>query len=218
MSLPRSAGALRAVLTPILVGASLACAADGSSQSTPPLALYHEGITFADFLEGAESRRDTWHDNYAAATVPADLLARARALPGAWRMLVVAEDWCGDSANTIPYLARLVDEVDGLDMRIVDSEVGRSVMEAHPTPDGRAATPTVVLLDAAGDEAGCFVERPATLQEWFLAQEDALDEDDLYKQKYAWYDEDAGHTTIADVVEMVEAAASGSSVCRIGSG
>ena len=47
---------------------------------------------------------------------------------------MVAVDSCSDSVNTIPYLARLVEMVDGFDMRVVNSRVGRKVMEDHPTP------------------------------------------------------------------------------------
>ena len=177
------------------------------------VSLYEEGLPFARFLEQAESRRRTWRENYEQGAPSADAIARARALPGGLRLLVVAEDWCGDSANTIPYLARLAEEAPGLDLRVIDSSVGRSMMEARPTPDGRAATPTVVVLDESGREVGCWVERPAVLQEWFLENEDVLAEDDLYDQKYAWYAEDGGAHTVGDVLTVLEAAAAGRVVC-----
>lgn len=195
--------------------ALLACSGNTSSPAAQSTAstLYESGVTFTEFLDAADRREDTWHGNFSAAEVPESLLERARAVGGSWRLLVVAEDWCGDSANTIPYVAHLSDLLDNVDLRVVDSEVGRAVMEAHPTPDGRAATPTVVLMDDQGSEVGCFVERPVELQAWFLEQEDRLDEDELYAQKYQWYDDDGGATTIREVVEMIEGAASGSTVC-----
>lgn len=204
---------LAAVFLVACTGSTASSAAQASAAS-----LYDSGVTFAEFLDAADRREETWHGNFAAAEVPASLLERARAAGGSWRLLVVAEDWCGDSANTIPYVAHLADLLENVDLRIVDSEVGRAVMEAHPTPDGRAATPTVVLMDPSGSEVGCFVERPAELQTWFLEQEDQLEEDDLYDQKYQWYDDDAGAATIMEVVQMIEAAASGSYACSAGAG
>ncbi len=207
---------MRRLRVPAALCAALALAGCGSAagdvaiaEETEADALYATGLTFSEFLEAAEERRDTWHDNYAAASVAPEVLARARAAGEGWRMLVVAEDWCGDSANTIPYVARLVEQVDGLDMRIVNSDVGRAIMEAHPTPDGRPATPTVVLLDPDGHDAGCFVERPPELQTWFLEQEELLDEDTLYDRKYAWYDGDAGASTVEEVVQVLESAGNG---------
>jgi hypothetical protein len=193
--------------------ASAACS--GAPAQHDPEVLWSRGVPFAEFLAATEARRDTWHDNHAR-ELPPELLERARAVPGSWRLLVVAVDRCGDSAHTIPYLGRLVAEVDDLDMRIVDPEVGREVMEAHRTPDGRAATPTVLLLDAEGREVGCWVERPAELQSWWIDNPDALDDEARLARKYEWYERDAGATTAREIVEGLEAAAAGTTVCRTG--
>ncbi len=178
--------------------------------------VYEGGISFREFLANADRRRDAWHDNYRDGQVPDALATRAGAVGGRWNLLVVAEDWCGDSVNTIPYLARLAEAVDGLDMRVIDSQVGKSIMEDHRTPDGRPATPTVLLLDSEFREVGCFVERPIRLQTWFLENEAKLNRSELYEQKYAWYDRDRGAQTVEQVVEMIEGAAAGSPVCRVG--
>ena len=175
--------------------------------------LYSSGKTYIEFRDAAEARVEAWNNHYAEAMVPDALRRRMAAIPGRWRLLVVAEDWCGDSANTIPYVAKLVDVAGNLDMRIINSDVGRAIMEAHRTPDGRPSTPTVILLSESYEEAGCFVERPRTLQNWFLENEDKLEEKDLFDQKYAWYDDDQGRHTLAEIVEMVEAASAGRTVC-----
>lgn len=179
-------------------------------------ALWDEAVPFSTFMEGAERRVETWHGNYdRGAELDAGLLASARTIPGSWRLLVVAEDWCGDSANTLPYAARLGEAVEGLEVRVVDSRAGRDLMQAYPTPDGRAATPTLVLLDETGTEVGCMVEQPRVLQEWWLGEaREISDEDERFEQKYAWYDEDAGRSTVAEVVAMMEGAAAGTPVCR----
>src|SRR5690606_6199648 len=106
----------------------------------PPSA---SGRSFAAFLEAATNRREQWVANHErGAAIDATLVARARAVAGRWRLLVVAIDSCSDSVSTIAYLAPLVDAVEGLEMRIVLPEEGKWLQEAHRTPDGRAATPT----------------------------------------------------------------------------
>ena len=176
--------------------------------------LYDVGVPYIEFRDAATRRVDAWNDHYKNAQVPDALVAKMESVAGTWRLLVVAEDYCGDSANTIPYLAKLVDLADNLDLRIIRSDVGKEVMEAHRTPDGRAATPTVILLNDRFEEAGCFIERPSTLQAWFLDQQKKLEEDDLYEQKYAWYDKDQGQHTNAEIVAMVMAASNGERICR----
>ena len=177
-------------------------------------ALYEQGRAYGDFLGAATRRKALWDGNTERATaIDASLVARARAVGGRWHFLAVAVDSCSDSVSTIPYLAELVSRVDGLELRIVDSTVGRAVMETHRTPDGRPSTPTVLLLDDGFEERGCFIERPPALQTWILEQE-LLGTDRLYDEKMAWYDEDAGEDTARAFVEMLEAAARGETVCR----
>jgi hypothetical protein len=175
--------------------------------------LFQRGKSWSEFLEAAKARKEMWHDNYANGAPEAAMVDRAKAVGGAWRLLVVAEDWCGDSANTVPYLARLVEQVSSLDLRIVNSSIGKWVMERHRTADGRAATPTMVLLDSEGRDLGCFVERPAALRAWAAENKPKLSEDDYQKGKMAWYKSDRGKQTVAEFVEILETAASGGSKC-----
>jgi len=187
---------------------------DGPGSDDDLKQMYETGQPYGEFLAGATRRAELWHGNTERAEdIDPTLLARAQAVGGTWYVLAVAIDACSDSVSTIPYLARLVSLVDGLDMRIVDSTVGRAVMEAHPTPDGRAATPTVLLLDADFDEAGCFIERPPSLQEWMMEHADERSREDATAWKMDWYEADSGQETLETFVEMMEAAASGGHVC-----
>lgn len=175
--------------------------------------LYENGRPFTDFLEDARSRKDQWHDHYGDGKVSEETLDRARAVTGTWRLLAIAEDWCGDSVNTIPYLARLVEQVPSLDMRVINSKVGRGVMEAHRTPDGRPSTPTVLLLDDDWNVVGCFVERPKPLMDWYQSHREDMTSDDLHKYIFEWYGTDAGATTVSQVVSLMEAATGGHPSC-----
>lgn len=171
--------------------------------------LHRGGRTWQEFFDLAKARKEMWRENYERGVPDSALVARAVAVGGSWRLLAVAEDWCGDSANTVPYLARLAEQVPGLDLRIVDSKRGRWVMEKHRTPDGRAATPTIVLLGPDGAEVGVFVERPAALRAWVDENKPKLSDDDFQAAKMKWYREDRGRSTVAEVVALIEAARTG---------
>lgn len=166
--------------------------------------LYDHGITFAQFLENARARRDEWRAHYNDATVTPALMTRMRALPGKRRLLVVAEDWCSDSANTVPYIARLVDGApERLEMRVIDSKRGQAVMEAHRTPDGRTATPTIVVLGDDGRVLGTWTERPSSTQSWFLEKQKTTMQKPLHDELMEWYAKDAGKTTVAEIADML---------------
>lgn len=191
---------------------AVACppAGSGLAPSDTLSVLYQQGQPFAQFLLDAKSRKQTWTDNYAKGRVDDQTAARIRALSGQWRLLVIAVDRCSDSANTIPFLARMVEASGGLlEMRIVHPDQGTSVQEAHRTSDGRAATPTVILLDEAGQEVGCWIERPTPLADWYNAQKPKLEESELNERKGDWYQKDKGKTTVRELLEMLEQAGPG---------
>ena len=76
-------------------------------------------------------------------------------------------------------------------------------MEAHRTPDGRDATPTVAILDERGRLVGAWVERPSTTQTWFLEQQKVMMQKPLHDQLEAWYAGDAGRTTVAEIADLL---------------
>lgn len=196
-----------------------AAAGDGGALSDSALIkLYESGDQWESFLGAARARRDMWVRHATQGVVPADAVARARALPGRWRLLVVAVDACSDSVNTIPFLARLVASVAQLEMRVITPDAGRTLMEARRTPDGRAATPTVILLNEAGDEVGCWIERPTALQTIAIESRAAGTMGDFVARKAAWYESDAGASTINEVVSLLEKAAAGAQGCDAGRG
>lgn len=178
------------------------------------VALFDTGKSWDQFLAAANARRSTWEENFARGVVTdSALIARARAA-GNWRILAVAEDWCGDSANTIPYLARLVEQVPELELRIVNSTVGKWVMDRYQTSDGRAATPTVVVLDGDGAVQGCLVERPMALKQWITEHKPKLSDEDFRNQRIEWYRDDVGVSTVGEFVAILEAATRGTPVCQ----
>lgn len=183
-------------------------AAGGGVTPDPVLeALWTSGIPYAEFLAGATRRVEMWRATEARAAVPDAIRTRVAALGGRWRLLAIAEDACSDSANSLPYLARLADGAPNLELRVVGSQAGRAFMEAHRTPDGRAATPTVLLLAPDGTLAGCWIERPAELQAWYVAHRAGLDDAEYLRQKLAWYVADAGRSILDEVTRMIDAAA-----------
>ncbi len=200
---------LTALLLTLGVQGATGCVAPLAFETDSLSGLYQHGRSYSVFLDAAKSRRETWLENTQAATVDPAVLARARAVPGEWELLAVAEDWCGDSANTIPFIARLIDSLPSISIRIVNSTEGHWVMERYRTPDGRAATPTVVLLNPAGDAVGCFVERPAKLRE-ALAAANGRRETTLTE----WRRQDAGRSTVEEIVVLLEAAAAGAGHCE----
>ncbi len=175
--------------------------------------LFASGIPFAEFLSNAKQRKELWDSNYARAAVADAVMARAARVSGTWNVLVVAVDSCSDSVSTIPYIAKLVESMPNVTLRIVDSKAGQGVMEAHRTPDDRAATPTVILLDSSFTPRGCWIERPRELREWISGEKRNNGDSGVFSGKMNWYEKDAGASTVSEFVEMLEKASRGETAC-----
>ena len=176
-----------------------------SRQDIDYQALFAKGVTFADFLDKARAHREEWRANYNDATVSPALVTRMQALRAKRHLLVVAEDWCSDSLNTVPYIARLVDGgAERLDMRLVNRETGQAVMEAHRTPDGRTATPTIAILGEDWHLIAAWTERPSSIQTWFLEKQKSTMQAPLHDELMAWYGKDAGKTTVLEIADLLE--------------
>ena len=167
-------------------------------------ALFREGATFQEFLDGAQSQRRLWEQNAARPDPPAQIVERFKRVGDGLSLLVVSEAACSDSVQTVPYVAKLA-ALASVALRIVPKARAMAVIDAHRTPDGRTATPTVLLL-RDGKVIGAWVERPAVLQEWFLTHRDLSSRERL-ERKTSWYEWDRGASTIAEVVALAEKAA-----------
>jgi len=185
------------LLSWVLAGAQAVAAPDYA-------AVYAKGITFAAFLDAATSRTAEWRQHYNDAAVAPETMSQMRALPERLRILVVAEDWCGDSVNSLPYLARLVDSApERLELRIVGSAAGKPVQEAHRTADGRTATPTIVILTEDGRYVGSWTERPVALREHVAELKKTLSESQVKSRIRQWYLDDAGKSALADTTALL---------------
>jgi hypothetical protein len=174
----------------------------GTGNDAVALAMFDKAPAWSDFLAGVKAQRERWTRNAARATVPADLADRmARAARGL-KLLVVAQDWCVDSANTVPYIARLASSAQ-VPLRIVDRAAGEPLMKRFRSRDGRTVTPLVIVI-RQDRVIGAWVERPAPLQHAFESMVTDPDARRLFEDRQAWYDADGGRTTMAEILAVAE--------------
>lgn len=167
-------------------------------------ALWEKATPFHLFLENVKARQDQWRPRFADAAIDAASLTEARALPGRRRILAVAEDRCSDSAWALPYIAKLAAAVpEKLEVRVIGRAEGSRIQSAHLTPDGRLATPTIIVLDENNRYIGGWVERPAELQKWYIEKKPKVTTGALYEHVNKWYTEDAGRSTISEVLAIL---------------
>jgi len=166
------------------------------------------GMSFEAFLESAEDLVALWTSTYSRATVPDEFIERATALPGEWKLLAMAADWCTDATPVLPFVARLAEAVPTIEFRFLNRDDHLELMDQHLTNGRSRSIPIVILLDGEGNEHGWWGPRPAELQAWVLSDEaQALESADRVKHSRKWYARDKGRTALSEILTLMEAAA-----------
>jgi thioredoxin family protein len=161
--------------------------------------LWDQALGFDAFVAACKAQYcGLWEGIYRLARIPD--WARAAVPPGAHRkLLVIAEDWCGDASNTVPIIARMADQIPGLELRIIMRDKFPEVMDQYLT-NGSRSIPIVIALDESFREVGHWGPRPSELQMWVMANRSIVPKAELYPKVRQWYARDRGETTIREVL------------------
>ena len=163
---------------------------------------FEKAQTFQQFLEETRDGKHPWQEFYRRARVPEELLERARGIRDDWHFLVLCEEWCGDGANSLPYLARMLDAGPNLHLRVLSRDENPDLMDAHLTGESRSI-PVVMILDKEFREVGRWGPRPEPLQEIFLKEIKDLPNEARYPRLRAWYARDRGRTTLLEILDRI---------------
>jgi hypothetical protein len=167
--------------------------------------LFESGATFQEVLARPKTNGELWAAVYARAVLAADSIPRVAKIANSWHLLILSEDWCGDSVNILPVIARLKESAPAMDMRIVGRDNHPELMNEHLTGSGRSRSiPVVILLDDTFNERGWWGPRPGPLQEWVVTEGLALAKDERYRQVRMWYARDRGQTIVTELLQMIE--------------
>ncbi len=167
--------------------------------------LWSQGLPYDVFVEQAGKNAALWRGVYQTTAIPEWAVGAACDRLDRVRLLVIAEDWCGDAGNTVPVLARLGDEANGLELRILRRDDHPEVMNAYLT-NGSRSIPIVIALDRDFRELGYWGPRPRELQKWVMEHRDRISATERYRETRRWYARDRGESTLRELLGMVPGA------------
>ena len=167
--------------------------------------LWDRAMTYEEFVRASHEHCELWTGVYRLAKVPSWAVAGAAALGERFRLVVLAEDWCGDASSTVPVLARWAEQTPNVELRVLRRDEHPEVMDRYLT-DGRARSiPVVIVLTEAMDELGWWGPRPKALQAWAAEQRAAgREKKGLFAETRRWYAKDRGESTLREVLAVME--------------
>jgi len=126
---------------------------------------FDQGMTYDAYKAQMTRNRERLEENEKRADLGSDDLAAFRALPRSVKVVVLAEDWCGDVIANLPVLGRLAKESGKLDVRIFLRDQNDDIMQRYLNKGQFKSIPVFVFLDEDFRELGHWIERPASVTE-----------------------------------------------------
>ena len=163
--------------------------------------LWAEAETFAAFMARVKSQPTLWEGVYRTAGVPGWAVAAFGSLPNGLRMLVLNADWCLDSANTLPVLARLAEVVPGVELRLLERDAHLDVMDRYLT-SGARSIPLAILLDRDLEPWGGGAPAPPRCRRGCWRTRSRCPRQSIQEER-KWYARDKGETTLREILQAV---------------
>ncbi|MEH6763344.1 MAG: thioredoxin family protein [Aequorivita antarctica] len=118
--------------------------------------------------------------------------------------LVISEPWCGDAAQTLPFLNKISQLTENIELKIVLRDENPELMDKFLT-NGSQSIPVVIMLDEDFNVFQTFGPRSTNatkLVNDYKAQHGKID--DTFKEMLqVWYNTDKGVSIVNDILETI---------------
>ncbi len=117
--------------------------------------------------------------------------------------MVITEPWCGDSAQNLPYLAKIASLNRNIDLRIVLRDSNPDIMDLYLTHETRSI-PKLIAFDLEGNELFTWGPRPKAAQELMNQwKNEGIVKPELYEKLHLWYGRNRGKEIEAEFLEIL---------------
>ncbi|MFT6167256.1 MAG: hypothetical protein ACJAV5_000008 [Vicingaceae bacterium] len=121
--------------------------------------------------------------------------------------LVLTEGWCGDAAQSVPVLNKLIEHTENIDLKLILRDENLEIMDAYLTNDGRSI-PKLIALDSTTLEViGTWGPRPEAAQ--FMVTEfkkiENGDYTEFVKEVQLWYARDKTIAMQNELIDLLKA-------------
>lgn len=101
--------------------------------------------------------------------------------------MIITENWCGDSAQSLPVIAKIANENPKISLRILKRDSYLDIMDLFQT-NGTRGIPKLVAFDKEGNELLNWGPRPKLLQDLFdKLKDEGIEKKKIYEELHVWY-------------------------------
>lgn len=122
---------------------------------------FEQGMTVEQYLDQMQTNREPFTRFLAEVAIrPEDKQALA-GLGKPVNVMVITEDWCGDALYNVPVLAKLVDGLPNVELRVFLRDDNPDLMDQFLKHGRHRSIPVFAFFDEQMNELARLVERPA---------------------------------------------------------
>jgi Thioredoxin len=127
---------------------------------------YNGGQSWAEFLASAKHNAERMRTFYDAFDFDEETLTFFNGRTPL-QVLAIAEDWCPDVAQNLAVVARIADEVPGMELSVVRRESSPELMNEYAT-DGKHRIPVIAFFDMTFRELARWAGRCRAADAWIF--------------------------------------------------
>jgi len=119
--------------------------------------------------------------------------------------VVITEDWCGDSAQNLPYIVKIAELNNKIDLRIILRDQNLDVMDLYLTNGKSRSIPKLVAFDKDWNELFQWGPRPKEAQ--LVVEQsikEGLDKNTYLEKLHLWYTEDKGRSLEKEFILLIQ--------------
>jgi len=118
--------------------------------------------------------------------------------------VVITENWCGDSAQNLPYIAKIASLNKSIKFRIVLRDSNPEIMDMYLT-NGTRSIPKLVVFDEEGNEIFQWGSRPKAAQQLINDLKGRGIEKKAFIEKlHLWYAKNGGKDIEAKILDLIK--------------
>lgn len=126
---------------------------------------FMQGMTFQQYLGQMGTNKETFVKLLSEVEIRPEDREAIRKLGRKLNILVITEDWCGDALYNFPPLAKLVEEMPGVEMRVFLRDQNPDLMDQYLNKGLFRSIPVFAFFDEKMNELARFIERPPKVTE-----------------------------------------------------
>lgn len=136
-------------------------------------------------------------------TVPDEVRSAIRSIKQPQLWMVLTEPWCGDSAQSLPYIARMAECNTLIRLKLLLRDMNPDIMDGYLT-DGTRGIPKLVVFDREGNELFRWGPRPREAQKMFLeAKAEGLTKPEALERVHRWYGRNRGRDIEQEIIALI---------------